>query len=77
MRVEIALKEEDDYFRKHPVYSSLPREALGTRALVEKLSSILFKHIRTYLPKIMEEIDTKAFECEDKLRRLGPTLPAD
>ena len=50
---------------------------MGTRALIEKLSTVLFKHIRTFLPKIMEEIDNKVNECDDKLRRLGPALPND
>jgi dynamin 1-like protein len=44
---------------------------------VDKLSTVLFRHIKNYLPKIMEEIDSKVSECDDKLRRLGPTLPND
>jgi len=55
----------------------MPPEMLGTKALVDKLSNVLFKHIRTFLPKIMEEIDNKCAECDDKLRRLGPSLPSD
>jgi hypothetical protein len=49
----------------------------GTRALVDKLSTVMFKHIRQFLPKIMEEINAKVIECEDKLRRMGTPLPVD
>lgn len=77
MRVEEALAKEDEYFRTHPIYSAVPKDQLGTRALVEKLSTIFFKHIRKSLPKIMSEIDSKVFECDDKLKRMGPSLPTE
>lgn len=77
MRVEAALAIEDEYFRTHPIYGSVPKDQLGTRALVEKLSTIFFKHIRKSLPKIMDEIDAKVYECDDKLKRMGPSLPAE
>jgi len=41
-----------------------------------EIASIL-NRIRQFLPKIIEEIDNKTKECEDKLRRLGPSLPAE
>lgn len=71
VRVQISLKQEEDYFAQHEVYSKLPRDVLGTRALVEKLSQVMFKQIRKFLPKILEEINMKAAECEDRLRRMG------
>ena len=77
MRVEAALALEDEFFRTHKVYSAVPKEQLGTRALVEKLSTIFFKHIRKSLPKIMDEIDAKVVECDDKIRRMGPSLPVE
>lgn len=38
-----ALLKEDQYFSSSPVYQTIPREHLGTKALVEKLSTVLFK----------------------------------
>jgi len=57
MKVFQSLQEEDDYFAKHPVYSNMPKEYLGTRALVAKLTTILFGHISKALPQIIKEID--------------------
>ena len=68
---------EEEYFSKHPVYSTLPKECLGTKALVQKLTTILFKHISNYLPQIIKEIDSKIKDCEEKLLQLGPSLPRD
>jgi vacuolar protein sorting-associated protein 1 len=55
----------------------MPQEYLGTKALVKKLTSILFTHISKSLPQIMKEIDQKVKDCEEKLRELGPSLPKD
>jgi hypothetical protein len=38
-----SLDQEEDFFKTHPAYNAIPKEMLGTRALVEKLSNILFK----------------------------------
>lgn len=38
MTVEASIKKELDYFGKHPIYSSLPTELLGTRSLIDKVS---------------------------------------
>jgi hypothetical protein len=38
-----SLEQEDEFFRTHQAYNAIPKEMLGTRALVEKLSTILFK----------------------------------
>lgn len=72
-----ALKAEEDFFRNDPRYSSIPSNILGTRALIESLTTVLFQNIRRCLPEIMREIDKKAEECDDKLRRLGPSMPTD
>ena len=39
--VEVALKNETDFFRKHPEYRDLPERVLGTRSLTNKLSDQL------------------------------------
>lgn len=75
--VSVALKSEEDFFRNDPKYNQIPANMLGTKALIEKLTTVLFTHIKRCLPQIIREIDLKVDECEDRLRRLGPAMPKD
>lgn len=50
---------------------------LGIFNLTNKLTKILFTHIKHSLPAIMGEIKEKAKETEDDLRDLGPPMPAE
>ena len=77
MRVEKALKAEEEYFSKHPIYASFPQDVLGTKDLTSKLTTILFQHIKKCLPQIIREIEEKLKDCQQKLRELGPGLPRD
>lgn len=43
MRVQKALKLEEDFFSKHPIYGHLPPDCLGTKALIKKLTDVMFK----------------------------------
>jgi hypothetical protein len=36
------LRTEEDFFSNDPRYSGIPSDILGTRALVEKLTSVLY-----------------------------------
>ena len=76
MRVANALKIEKEYFANDPVYSTLPPGIVGTEALTQKLSKVLFGHIRSTLPEISKEIQNKIRECEERLRDLGDPLPS-
>jgi len=76
MKVSEALKIEKDYFATHPVYSTLPPGHVGTEALTQKLTKVLFSHIRSTLPEIAKEIQNKIKECEERLRDLGEPLPS-
>lgn len=42
VRVKQALKDEQEFFSKHPIYSTLDPKHLGTKALTSKLSNVLF-----------------------------------
>jgi hypothetical protein len=75
MRVTKALEQEKEYFAQHAVYSTLPAGHCGTEALTQKLTKILFQHIRLHLPTILKEIVLKSQECEERLRDLGTPLP--
>jgi len=56
--VEQALANEEDYFKNHDIYSSLP-DVTGTRVLSKKLSKLLDSHIREHMPGIFSEINNK------------------
>ena len=49
---------------------------LGIGKLIEKLTKILFTHIKHNLPEIMTEIREKIKEAENDLRDLGPPMPS-
>lgn len=44
------------YFSKHPVYSTLPTGHCGTLNLTNKLTTVLYKHIRKFLPDLLKTI---------------------
>jgi len=50
------MEEENKYFQTHPVYKTMDKEYLGTRALVSKLTTVFFSHIKRCLPEIIKEI---------------------
>ena len=56
LSVKDAIQLELDFFGKHPIYSSLPTQVLGTRSLVDKVSELLYKMIQKSLPRIKKEI---------------------
>eukprot|EP00742_Colponemidia_sp_Colp-10_P002968 GILJ01003167.1.p1 GENE.GILJ01003167.1~~GILJ01003167.1.p1 ORF type:complete len:757 (-),score=123.34 GILJ01003167.1:152-2422(-) len=76
-RVRYALKEEEDYFESHPVYSTLPPGSVGTKNLTKKLTQILYKHIKSFLPEILRELLVKLREAEERLKDLGEPVPGD
>lgn len=51
-----ALEDERKFFATSPIYSSLPPSLLGTKSLTNKLTDVLYTHIRTCLPEIIAEI---------------------
>ena len=53
----------------------MPQGLLGISNLTNKLTKILFTHIKHSLPEIMKEIRDKIKETENDLKDLGPTMP--
>jgi len=45
--------------------------------LTNKLTKILFTHIKHSLPEIMKEIRDKVKDTENDLRDLGPPMPSE
>jgi replication fork clamp-binding protein CrfC len=64
VRVKESLDKEEQYFREHRLYSSIDQNLVGTRSLTRRLTDLLFKSIRSHLPEIMKEINSKIKECE-------------
>ena len=77
MSVRDAIEREKLYFATHAVYSTMPQGLLGTEVLSQKLTKVMFTHIKHNLPEITKEIKDKAKEIEERLRDLGPPLPSD
>mmetsp|Transcript_75597 Transcript_75597/g.179652 ORF Transcript_75597/g.179652 Transcript_75597/m.179652 type:complete len:780 (+) Transcript_75597:76-2415(+) len=75
--VKDALKEEKAWFEDHRVYGKLPPGMVGTTSLTDKLTQILFKHIRRFLPEIKKEINEKRRSVQDRLEELGTDVPVD
>lgn len=73
--VKVAVEKEQLFFSTHPIYSTMPQNLLGIGNLTNKLTKILFTHIKHSLPDIMREIKDKMKETEDDLRDLGPSMP--
>jgi hypothetical protein len=55
----------------------MPKGTLGTHVLTNKLTKVLFTHIKTALPEIQKEIREKIRDLEDRLRLLGPPMPIE
>lgn len=54
--VKEAMEKEQEYFSTHPIYSTMPPGSLGCHTLTNKLTKILFTHIKHNLPDIIKEI---------------------
>jgi vacuolar protein sorting-associated protein 1 len=52
----------------------MPSGLLGVGNLTNKLTKILFSHIKHSLPEIMKDIRIKMKETENDLKDLGPEI---
>ena len=75
MSVHDAVQKELDFFGKHPIYSTMPTELLGTRSLIDRTSSILYSMIKTSLPKIQREILERKRKAKEQLDQMGDDFP--
>ena len=74
--VKAAMEKEMAFFSSHPVYSTMPPGYLGCETLTNKLTRILFTHIKHSLPDIVNEIREKLKETEGELEDLGEPMPS-
>ena len=75
--IQLALEDERQYFAKHPVYSTMGPGYAGTQTLSNKLTKILYTHIKHHLPDIIKEITERIHEVSDRLTELGPPMPEE
>eukprot|EP00929_Paragymnodinium_shiwhaense_P071766 TRINITY_DN36450_c0_g1_i1.p1 TRINITY_DN36450_c0_g1~~TRINITY_DN36450_c0_g1_i1.p1 ORF type:complete len:679 (-),score=191.76 TRINITY_DN36450_c0_g1_i1:860-2818(-) len=76
-KVSISLQEEKEWFENHRMYSKLPPGLVGTNTLIDKLTQVLFKHIRRFLPEIKKEINEKRRSVQDRMDELGNGVPLE
>lgn len=73
--VKDAIQAELNYFYRHPVYSTLPSELLGTSSLIGRVSKILYEMVQTALPRIQREILERKKKAKDAMDNLGENFP--
>ena len=64
-----------NFFQKHPIYSTLPSNLLGTLSLIDRTSTLLYQLIQKSLPKIKTEISHKLDKVKLSLKNLGEEFP--
>lgn len=70
------MAKEEMYFSSHPIYSTMPSNLLGCHALTQKLTRLLFAHIKPHLSIKIDEVREKVKEFDLELHGLGPPLPS-
>lgn len=71
--VKESLENEEDYFRKHPVYRTIANRC-GTRFLAKLLNQILLFHIKSKLPDIKTRLNTLIGQTEQELSSYGKSI---
>ncbi|CDJ58415.1 dynamin-like protein, putative [Eimeria maxima] len=75
--VQSCLEDERQYFKTHPVYGHMGSQYWGIPSLVEKLTRVLFLHIKHVLPEIRKEIQLKARGVQSRIQELGEGVPSE
>jgi GTP-binding protein EngB required for normal cell division len=68
--IEAALTKEREFFQKHPAYAEIAAKQ-GCEFLARKLSHLLARHVRTYIPALRNEILTTINVVRDELDAYG------
>lgn len=62
-----SLADEKKWFQEHRQYSKLAPGMVGVPALIDKLTKILFRKIRHFLPEIKKEIGVRTRDVSGRL----------
>jgi hypothetical protein len=68
--LESRSKEERGFFSQG-AWSDMPQSVVGVDALRSRLSQLLLRQIASELPSLIDEIDSKRRECQNRLEKLG------
>lgn len=63
--------ENEKKFFSEGVWKDMPRYMVGIEALRRRLCGILLDQIKTYLPTLMEDMESNIRECKKRLDKLG------
>ncbi|KAL3476025.1 dynamin family protein [Aspergillus californicus] len=63
-------KEERDFFSQG-AWSDMPQSVVGVDALRSRLSQLLLRQIASELPSLIDEIQSKRRDCQNRLEKLG------
>ena len=61
---DLDIEKKANFFTKHPVYSEMPQNLFGIKALIAKLTSIQLLRIRPNMQQIVSDIREKLAESE-------------
>ncbi|EZG78969.1 putative dynamin-like protein [Gregarina niphandrodes] len=75
--VKASAEDELKFFKTHPAYKNMPPQLFGMRSLIDKLTKILYRHIRNFLPQIKSEIISRLRELKQRLSELGEGVPTE
>jgi len=75
--IKDSFADEKEWFANHRIYGKLPPGMVGTVVLIEKLTHVLLKQIRRFLPDIKREISDKRQKVEARMDELGHGVPLE
>eukprot|EP00922_Rhytidocystis_sp_ex-Travisia-forbesii_P068479 GHVS01101997.1.p1 GENE.GHVS01101997.1~~GHVS01101997.1.p1 ORF type:complete len:774 (-),score=103.87 GHVS01101997.1:165-2486(-) len=75
--IQQAIQHEKEFFSSHGVYRALTPGLCGVGSLVDKLTKVLFRHIKNFLPEIKREISNKMRCVSGRLQELGEGVPVE
>jgi len=75
--IKDSFAEEKEWFSNHRIYGKLPPGMTGTEVLIEKLTQVLLKQIRRFLPDIKREISDQRQKVEARMDELGHGVPLE
>mgnify|MGYP003385735726 FL=1 len=68
---------EQEYFKHHAVYGSVPQEYFGIENLTKKLTNILVSRIQHHMPKMKEELSNLLQDTSEALISMVTRPPTD
>ncbi|KAF2136538.1 uncharacterized protein K452DRAFT_353894 [Aplosporella prunicola CBS 121167] len=64
-------KASEALFFANSNWSHLPKDCIGVESLVERLSALLFEHVKRQLPDVQADVSNKFSETQEQLKIMG------